>query len=70
MLRTRLLYTAPVSSATPAATPTHGSEQESEPIVGPPGPYGLLHRLPRVAPYLELARMEKPIGAPSLAPCV
>ena len=68
MLRAQPLCTAPVSSASPAAAPTHGREQESEPIVGPAGPYGLLHRFPRVAPYLELARIEKPIGAPSLDP--
>ena len=30
---------------------------------GPPGPYNLYHRFPGVAPYLELARMEKPIGS-------
>lgn len=45
-------------------------ERAPESVAGPPGPYGLLHRIPRAAPYLELARVEKPIGAPSLAPPV
>ena len=46
----------------PTAGPRSEVEHKPEPIVGPAGPYGLLHRFPRVAPYIELARMEKPIG--------
>lgn len=46
----------------PTAGPRSEVEHKPEPIVGPAGPYGLLHRFPSVAPYIELARMEKPIG--------
>ena len=68
LLPTRRLYPTLLRAASTTSSSSHQPLEEPEPepaapAIGQPGPWGFYHRYPGAAPYLELARVEKPIGS-------